>query len=651
MSGVCGVVRLDGGPVSRGTLEAMLDAAAFRGPDGRGSWRGGIDGVETGDARGDASVALGQLALHTTPESVHERQPLVDAEAGLVLVADARLDNRDELLRELTPRRGAGIVTDAELILAAYRAWGEECAERLLGDFAVAVWDGRKRSLFLARDVMGMRALYYRVERDRVLFATEVKQILAAPGVDREIFERAVGAHLVGAYGPAEWTFWEGIAQVPPGHVVVVAAEDVRSRRYWELDPGRRIRYRSDEEYAEHFRALFADAVRARLRSVAPVGVLLSGGTDSGSVAAMAAWLLAREPGVSVPEFRAYSFAFDELTECDERHISRPLADHLGIPVTDVPADDAWPLKNFPDNPTHEDGPFVFGHHTILERSFERARTEGMGLMMSGDRGDLVTGMGIYDLPALFQHGRWPTLLHELRLLARYRGTSIARQVRSELLRPARKALLPPRSPLARLPLLRRLANPARREVPDWVPPEFAGAIDLERILAEPSIVEAGPARRLALRQRYAAIFSPMHMSGVTTSERMHARRGQAFADPWSARPLIEFVLAVPPRVLNVADEPKRLPRLAMKGIMPEPSVKALRKILPTPLFRLGLHDRALDAIRVLLSESRAERRGYLRVDRLRAYAPEERSELDADTALWAALTLELWLRRWTEQA
>jgi asparagine synthase (glutamine-hydrolysing) len=575
---------------------------------------------------------------------------LADAEAGLVLVADARLDNRDELLRELSPRRVAGVVTDAELILAAYRAWGRDARSGCSGTSRWRCGTGGSGALFLARDVMGMRGLYYRIERGRVLFATEVKQILAAPGVDREIFEPAVGAHLVAAYGPAEWTFWEGIAQVPPGHAVVVEGGRVRSRRYWEVDPERRIRYRSDEEYAEHFRSLFADAVRARLRSVAPVGVLLSGGTDSGSVAAMAGWLLAREPGVSVPEFRAYSFAFDELTECDERHISGPLAEHFGIPVTDVPADDAWPLRNFPDNPAHEDGPFVFGHHTLLERSFARARADGMGLMMSGDRGDLVAGMSIYDLPSLFRRGRWPTLLHELRLLAGYRGASLGSQVRNELLRPARKAVLPPGSPLARLPLLRHVANPAAPGVPDWVPPDFARATGLGGLLADPSIGEAGPSRRLAARQRYAAIFAPMHMSGVTTSERMHARHGQAFADPWSARPLAEFVLAIPPRVLNVVGTPKRLPRLAMKGIMPEPSLQALRKIVPTPLFRRGLHEGALDAIHALLGDSLAERRGYLRVDRLLAFAPDERAELNADTALWAALTLELWLRRVTER-
>ena len=629
MSGVCGVVRLDGGPVSRGTLEAMLDAAAFRGPDGRGSWRGGIDGVETGDARGDASVALGQLALHTTPESVHERQPLVDAEAGLVLVADARLDNRDELLRELTPRRGAGIVTDAELILAAYRAWGEECAERLLGDFAVAVWDGRKRSLFLARDVMGMRALYYRVERDRVLFATEVKQILAAPGVDREIFERAVGAHLVGAYGPAEWTFWEGIAQVPPGHVVVVAAEDVRSRRYWELDPGRRIRYRSDEEYAEHFRALFADAVRARLRSVAPVGVLLSGGTDSGSVAAMAAWLLAREPGVSVPEFRAYSFAFDELTECDERHISRPLADHLGIPVTDVPADDAWPLKNFPEQGPDVDSPFAVVYQVLRERACEAAKADGVKILTTGDRGDEVVGDWVRDLAGLLAAGRWREALEERRAHRNLTDASILSFLRSEFVGPTVRAM--------------RGHGRPRLRIPPWIPTAFSQRVDLPTIIAD-DVVRSG-IRHPARAARYERIFRAGGDRTAVWHERSAARDGLGWADPWSDRRLTEFVLAIPQHLVNRFAQPKRLAHQALRPLTPPPVRDRSRKIIPELLFDRGFKERGAETVRELFADSIAHRLGFVDADRFLSDYERFRSNGRIATDPWWTITLEGWLR------
>ena len=641
MSGICGVVELGGRPVPAGDLEAMLDAAAFRGPDRCGRWQGGLDAAESADG----NVAMGHLALHVTPESVHERQPLADTESGLVLVADARLDNRDDLIRTLEPRED--IVTDAALILAAYRRWGDDCAGRLLGDFAFAVWDGRRRRLFAARDAMGMRGFHYRLDGDRLIFGTEVQQILAVPGVPVEIFEPAVAAHLVAGHGAPDWTFYRGIAQLPAAHALEITPRASRTWRYWDVDPEHRIRPGDDRAYAEEFRSLFADAVRARLRTVKPVGLLLSGGVDSGSIAAMAGWLLAHEPGLAA-DLRAYSFAFDELTESDERHISAPLAGHFGIPVVDVPADDAWPLSTLPENPTHPDSPFVFGHYATLERAFRRAREDGVGLMMSGDRGDLIAGLGIWDLPALVRRARWATLFGELRTLAHWRGTSLGRQVRNELLRPARKAVLSPASPLARLPVLRRVAHPAAPAVPAWIPPDFARRTGLRELLAASRRDDAGPLNGLARRQRYGAIFAPLHMQGVLTSERMHARHGQGFADPWSDRRLAEFALAVPPRILNTVGQPKRLTRLAMKGVMPEASRQALSKILPTPLFRRGLWDRERDTVRRILSppDCLAERRGYLDPGPLLDGGAATAGDMDADTGIWRAVTLELWLRR-----
>ena len=187
---------------------------------------------------------------------------------------------------------GGGECTDVELSLEAYRAGGVECAERLVGDFAFVVWDGARERLFGARDAMGMRSLVYRAEAGRTLFATEVKQILAVPGVPARIYEPAVGVYLSGPHMPPEWTFYEGIDRLGPAHALVVEGGEKRVWRYWDVDPGKRIRYRREEEYAEHFLEVFREAVRARLRSVHPVGLLLSGGVDSGSVAAVAGTLL-----------------------------------------------------------------------------------------------------------------------------------------------------------------------------------------------------------------------------------------------------------------------------------------------------------------------------------------------------------------------
>ena len=202
MSGICGIINFDDKPANPDELHRMTEAVAHRGPDGCHHWQ-------------DGSVAMAHLALNITPESLGERQPLV--EAGLVLVADARIDNREVLVdqlwakAELKDRRA----TDADLILAAYRCWGQECPVHLLGDFAFAIWDSARKCLFAARDAMAMRAFYYRVEPRRLLFATEVKQILAVPDVPVTIYEPAVGAYLAGLFGPLEWTFYEGITQLP----------------------------------------------------------------------------------------------------------------------------------------------------------------------------------------------------------------------------------------------------------------------------------------------------------------------------------------------------------------------------------------------------------------------------------------------------
>jgi asparagine synthase (glutamine-hydrolysing) len=203
MSGICGIIHWDKRPVNTAELELMAEPAAHRGPDG-------IHYRTCGQA------GFAHLALHITPESVRERQPLAGPEGQALLVADARIDNRDDLIPILAEKEllAGPEATDPEIILAAYRLWGTECPAHLLGDFAFAMWDASQQHLFAARDPMAMRAFYYRWDPRRFLFGTEVKQILAAPEVPARIFEPAVAAHLAGCFHHLDWTFYEGIAQL-----------------------------------------------------------------------------------------------------------------------------------------------------------------------------------------------------------------------------------------------------------------------------------------------------------------------------------------------------------------------------------------------------------------------------------------------------
>ncbi len=640
MSGLCGIIHFDGAPVRRPALRTMAEAAVHRGPDGVRFWSGG-------------GAALAHLALHVTPEDRRAQQPLI--EGHLALTAHARLDNRADLTRTLAAKGylAERRPTDAALILAAYRRWGTGCAERLLGDFAFALWDAERQRLFAARDPMAMRPFYYRQEPGRVLFASEVKQILAAPGTPDQLFEPAVAAYLAGRFEPLAWTFYRGVAQLPPAHALVADAGGCRTWRYWDVDPAFRIAYGSEDEYAEHLLELFEKAVRCRLRSTAPVGLLLSGGLDSTCIAATAGRLLQRGKD-DCSAFGTYSWAYDTLPQCDERAVSDRIVERYGLPSTAINAEAAAPLEHLPAGAPDLDEPFAGVYDALLERSLAVARAEGVRQMLTGHRGDLVVGEWIFDYASLLRSGRWLTLWRELNAHARRTDASLTRIISRYLRPPVRKALWPAgraerlRTPARRLyRALRPAPLPSPR--PAWLDPTFATRAGLNAE-TPPLPVPAG-LHGYARRQRYRTALMPLHMRTATLFERRCARAGLAAADPWSDRRLVEFALAVPQRAINRAGENKRIARRAMRGVMPEAARRAAGKTSPKPLYERALRRRAQAAVRRLLSDTRAEALGYVDGGALRAYYEGYLRGAREDYRFWYALTLEMWLRQREEAA
>lgn len=626
MSGICGSIAFNPSAPVDG-IDAMIGAAPWRGPDGVGVWRG------------DGAV-LAHQALHVTPESRHEEQPLVDEEAGLVLVADARIDNRDELQRTLRRdlRRSVrrNVITDADLILAAYRRWGTECAAHLLGDFAFAVWDRRKRQLFAAHDPMAMRPFYYRIEEGRVLFGSEVKQILAAPGVPREIFEPMVAMHLCGRFDRLDWTFYEGIAQLEPAHVLVVMADgNYRTWRYWDIDPTHQIRYENEQDYVAHFRELFKEAVRCRLRSHKPVGLFLSGGLDSGSIASMAGHLKETE-GLLCPDFRTYSWKFPTLTQCDERHISDLICERYDLPATYIDAE-AVNLIGSPDGVPDADEPFMGVYQALLTEGLRQARAEGVGVIMSGHRGDLLVGNWIFDYLHLLKTGRWVQLARALRAHEAKLNVPARRAATLYLAQPLRAAL----RLKERLPgLYALLRRGGQRDAADW--PPWVGSKVRAQDKALPAPHGADKKHRgWARQERYAAIQNAMHMRTTTWFNRMATSQHAAFADPWADRRLVAFVMAIPPRQVCQAGENKHILKEAMRGIMPPPVLQKSGKVDPSPLYQRAL--RSADILQVGstfgLSHSHSD---VIDVPRLRQ---EISKETGADYRIWYALSLLLWNR------
>ena len=298
-------------------VSAMLEAAAYRGPDGLNSW---IDGP----------VGLGHAMLRTTPEAVGESQPLIDEQSGLAITMDGRVDNRDEL-KELLERQGLRPVsnTDAEIVLRAYQCWGEESPARILGDFAFALWDKHKRQLFCARDVASVQPFFYYSDGRRFICASELHQILVDPAVPREPDERVVGMYLTGVLLDPTTTLYRGIQKLEGGCAMTVRADEIGRRRYFDIDPAKRIRYRTDAEYAAHFESLFREAVRCRLRNVDGVAAELSGGLDSSMVIGTAQQLF-REGLSPRPRFETFSLRFDD-PEADERGFIGDVAAMWGL--------------------------------------------------------------------------------------------------------------------------------------------------------------------------------------------------------------------------------------------------------------------------------------------------------------------------------
>jgi asparagine synthase (glutamine-hydrolysing) len=629
MSGVCAVARFDGGTVDQAVLDPMLAAAPYRGQDGVGSWIG-------------SGIGLAQQLLRATGDEVAE--PVIDGH--LVIVADARLDNRRELLAALRDT-DAGC-TDAELVVAAYRRWGRDFATRLIGDFAVVIWDDRARRMVAARDPMAMRMLAYHHSPRRVVVATEVKQVLTGPEVPVRLDEGHVGADLINHFGLPTWSAYEDVHVLAPGHVLEVDADGVRTWSFWTPDPDRRLNHQRPEEYAEHLRALFMEATSARMRTDRGVGVLLSGGVDSGSVASTAGWLLER--GVA-PTNRVHTctFVFDDLTECDERDVARSIVDAYRFEHTEVVADQLWPLRGFPAHGPPRDEPFVGAFQPLIDAGQAALRAAGVRVVLSGDRGDLLIGpMGFRYLP-LAQQRRWTDLRHELVEHHEATGDPISALVWRNLLFPATvraRRRISRWRPQKERPPTAAAGSPLRpnEALPPWVRHDFAARHDLAALLGSQPSVPAGfgPSRTL----RYTYILTQMHIRGMAASERSAAQHGLVFADPFSDRRLTEFVLSIPQAAIIPTIAPsKPLMRAAMRGIMPQSALQRADKVIPKPLFDRGLLHEGTDTVRWLLDDMQLERRAW--IDERLLHETYERSTHGAPlpAAFWSALVTEWWLR------
>jgi len=249
-------------------------------------------GPDSNESYSKDGVKILYRSFCTTKESHRETQPHVFA-SGAVLTWDGRLDNGAELIGELHD----GVTlnpTDVEIVAAAFQRWGDKCLGKLIGDWALSMWNPRERCVLLAKDPIGTEHLYYSFDDKQLTWSTVLDPLVLFAGKTFEICEEYIAGWFAILFPAAHLTPYVGIDAVPPSSFVLLRPAKRVVRRYWDFDPANRIRYRTDAEYEEHFRTVFAMAVLRRLRSDRPVLAELSGGMDSSSIVCVADLLLAR---------------------------------------------------------------------------------------------------------------------------------------------------------------------------------------------------------------------------------------------------------------------------------------------------------------------------------------------------------------------
>ncbi|WP_373034063.1 asparagine synthase-related protein [Sulfurovum sp.] len=390
MSGIFGVFSRNGEPVDRASVNAILDAVSTWDPDERNVWI-------------NETVALGHTMLWNTAESKYEHLPLHTK--SCVLTMDARIDNRDELVKEFKwLDRPLERIGDSEFILEAYLKWGEDCPKYLLGDFSFAIWDDQKQQLFCARDHVGIKLFHYYISDKLFIFSNDIEGILEHTAVPKTLDDNTVATFLKdeGIHSKRA-TFFEKIKRLPAATTLTVTRQGVTEKKYWDIEKSPSIHFDTYEEYVERLKELLDSAVEARLRTVFPITSHLSGGIDSSPIAVLAARKLKKR------NKRLYAFNWINVPKNDEYeyeawNFSRRIAASENIIHKEFSIDPKFMVKQYEEHNFLTRGTMFYWREYVVQEMVENI---GARTVLSGWGGDeLISHSGSTYIADLWSKGK-----------------------------------------------------------------------------------------------------------------------------------------------------------------------------------------------------------------------------------------------------
>lgn len=611
MSVQFGEVNFDGKPIDPKEFRQLGPVLAPYGSDGEGQICKG-------------NFGLLYRAFHTTKESKLERQPHL-LPSGAVLMWDGRLDNRDELITTLQEGHSSDS-PDLSLVASAYEHWGTNSFAKLVGDWAISIWDPSNQSLILARDIIGIRHLYYSIEGDRIRWCTLLDPLVLFARHSFALDEEYIAGWL-SLFPAPHLTPYVGIHSVGPSSSVVLRCGKRIVNKYWDFNPAKRIRYRTDAEYEEHFRSVFSESVRLRLRSQSPVLAELSGGMDSSSIVCMADRIVAR--GSAETRVDTVSYYDDSEPGWNERPYFtkvEELRERVGCHI-DVGSAEAMGFE-------FENSSFAASPGSLL-RAKQAAtkftaclKAHGIRVVLAGTGGDEVMG-GV------------PTAAPELEdLLARGRFLALARQLKVWAL-------------IQRRPWLHLLLEAVSRFAP-----HFAFGISKLRV-DQPwlcsNFVERNRRALLGYETRlklFGALPSFQENVNALNMIRRQLTCTPPPSDPcyerrypYLDRNLLEFIYAIPREQLVRPGQRRSLMRRSLVGIVPDELLKRKRKAYLTRLPTLVMANewRHLLETQAVMVSCSLDIVGFDQISQVLKNAP---NGLEFPVApLMRTLAVELWLR------
>jgi asparagine synthase (glutamine-hydrolysing) len=618
MSAQAGIYHFDGKPPDPEILAQMGEAIKHYGPDSGNTHIGG-------------SLGMVYRAFHTTAESRLERQPF-KSDRGNIFTWDGRLDNRDELI-DLLSNDVTQASSDLAIVAAAFDQWDTHCFRKLVGDWAVTIWSSEKRELLFACDYMAIRHIFYYLKQDRITWSTDLASLVLFSGDKFCIDDDYIAGYL--ANDPdAHLTPYREIREVPPGQFVSVRNSRASIERFWRFSPKSRIRYNTDAEYEEHFRHLFRQSVRRRLRSDSPILAELSGGLDSSSIVCVADGILASEATsnsseIITPRLDTISF-YDKTEPNGDDWVYFPIVEHkrgrVGVHI------DASRLGTAPSSlqrPEFSALPGNLGAWTELEA--ERAagvRSGGYRAVLSGIGGDEFMG-GIANPSA-----------HLADLILQCKVVLFAKQLMAWSLiqrRPWIQSLWDVALDLLPPSLSQHFVKEGKVE--SWIDKDFA-----KRTKIALRQLEVDEHFGLWLPTRRSCVTSVMFMANKLAKGSPPPLALEELRYPYLDQNLVEFVLSIPASQLVRPGKGRLLMRRSLVGIVPHEILSRRSKQLGSRSAVVAI-DKNREEVCTLFDSPLSALLGYINGTRFLEELTGARNGKDIHILkMLRTISLELWL-------